>query len=75
MTRQALAAVFAQHGGAHGAAYADQLRRLSFNRLHGYLTGFVDLLFEHEGRWYVVDWKSNQLGADNGRTNPRRCRP
>jgi len=24
----------------------------------------VDLAVEHEGRWHVVDWKSNQLGAD-----------
>lgn len=24
--------------------------------------GFVDLVFVHDGRWYVVDWKSNHLG-------------
>ena len=28
----------------------------------GFLRGFVDLVFEHEGRWYVLDWKSNKLG-------------
>lgn len=28
----------------------------------GFLRGFVDLVFEHEGRWYIVDWKSNHLG-------------
>ena len=26
----------------------------------GYLTGFVDLLFRHNGRYYIVDWKSNR---------------
>lgn len=26
----------------------------------GYLTGFVDLLFRHDGRYYIVDWKSNR---------------
>ena len=26
--------------------------------------GFIDLVFEHEGRYYVVDYKSNWLGAD-----------
>ena len=28
----------------------------------GFLHGFVDLVFEHDGRWHVLDWKSNRLG-------------
>ena len=28
----------------------------------GYIKGVVDLFFEHEGKYYVVDWKSNWLG-------------
>ena len=32
--------------------------------LQGMLTGFIDLVFEHEGRWYVADYKSNYLGPD-----------
>jgi exodeoxyribonuclease V beta subunit len=28
----------------------------------GFFTGFVDLVFEHEGRYYLVDYKSNYLG-------------
>lgn len=36
--------------------------RLSFGRLQGYLKGFIDLVFEHQGRYYVLDWKSNHLG-------------
>ncbi|MEJ8840161.1 exodeoxyribonuclease V subunit beta [Ramlibacter sp. AN1133] len=32
-------------------------------QLHGMLKGFVDLVFEHEGRYYVADYKSNRLGA------------
>jgi exodeoxyribonuclease V beta subunit len=63
-SRFALASCFEMHGGADGARYADQLRRLPLARLHGFLTGFVDLVFRHQDRWYVVDWKSNQLGAD-----------
>lgn len=27
-----------------------------------YLKGFIDLMFEYEGRYYLVDWKSNFLG-------------
>lgn len=29
----------------------------------GYMKGFIDLVFRHGGRWYIVDYKSNWLGA------------
>ena len=32
--------------------------------LNGMLKGFMDLVFEHEGRYYVADYKSNWLGPD-----------
>ncbi len=28
-----------------------------------FLKGYIDLLFLHEGRYYIADWKSNDLGA------------
>ena len=34
---------------------------LSDETLRGYLTGFIDLLFMHEGRFWVLDWKSNAV--------------
>lgn len=34
-------------------------------QLHGMLMGFADLVFEHEGRYWVLDYKSNHLGADD----------
>jgi exodeoxyribonuclease V beta subunit len=46
--------------------YADQLRRLDEKQVHGYLKGYVDLVFEHDGRWYIIDWKSNHLGNTAG---------
>ena len=30
--------------------------------LQGMLTGFVDLFFQHNGKYYILDWKSNYLG-------------
>ncbi|NML45780.1 exodeoxyribonuclease V subunit beta [Ramlibacter sp. G-1-2-2] len=33
------------------------------NQLNGMLKGFIDLVFAHEGRYYVADYKSNRLGA------------
>ncbi|MGE8067018.1 exodeoxyribonuclease V subunit beta [Pseudomonas sp. NPDC089569] len=33
--------------------------------LNGMFKGFIDLTFEHEGRYYVADYKSNWLGIDD----------
>ncbi len=40
-------------------------RGLEPERLNGMLKGFMDLVFEHEGRYYVADYKSNWLGPDD----------
>ncbi|MDT8425837.1 MAG: exodeoxyribonuclease V subunit beta [Methyloprofundus sp.] len=34
---------------------------LSEKQMQGYLTGFIDLIFVHQGRYYVLDYKSNAL--------------
>ncbi|MBW2273799.1 MAG: UvrD-helicase domain-containing protein [Deltaproteobacteria bacterium] len=44
-------------------AYGDRLEGLGFTPLTGHLRGFIDLVFRHEERWYVVDYKSNHLGS------------
>lgn len=33
--------------------------------LNGMFKGFIDLAFEHDGRYYVADYKSNWLGPDD----------
>jgi hypothetical protein len=33
--------------------------------LNGMFKGFIDLTFEHDGRYYVADYKSNWLGPDD----------
>ncbi|PTU74412.1 exodeoxyribonuclease V subunit beta [Pseudomonas mangrovi] len=38
--------------------------RLEFDSLKGFMKGFIDLTFEHAGRWYILDYKSNWLGPD-----------
>lgn len=38
--------------------------KLTFSVLEGYLRGFIDLVFEHGGKWYVLDWKSNKIGSN-----------
>jgi exodeoxyribonuclease V beta subunit len=40
-------------------------------QLHGMLKGFTDLVFEHDGRFWVLDYKSNALGpGDAAYTKP-----
>jgi exodeoxyribonuclease V beta subunit len=64
LTRERLAAVFAQYATVPVPAdYAARVRDLGFAPLAGFLRGFMDLVFEHNGRWYVVDYKSNHLGV------------
>ena len=40
--------------------------------IDGFLRGFIDLTFEHEGRWYVLDYKSNWLGDQAEDYEPER---
>ena len=40
----------------------------------GILNGIVDLIFEHDGKYYIVDWKTNWLGASDADYTPDRVR-
>lgn len=42
--------------------YLEVLSQLSFRQSRGMLQGFIDLIFTHNGRFYILDWKSNHLG-------------
>jgi exodeoxyribonuclease V beta subunit len=58
-----LAAVFRRHGGPLvSGSYANRLEGLGFEPMYGALKGFVDLVFRHQGRWWLVDYKTNHLG-------------
>ena len=41
--------------------YANSVRQLDFEPLAGYLRGFIDLVFEHNRRTYVLDYKSTSI--------------
>lgn len=39
-----------------------RLERLSFAPSLGFMKGYIDMVFRHQGRFYLLDWKSNYLG-------------
>ncbi|UTD55723.1 exodeoxyribonuclease V subunit beta [Halomonas sp. MS1] len=47
---------------------------LDADTLNGMLKGFIDLAFEHQGRFYVLDWKSNYLGPNDSDYEPEALR-
>ncbi|EPT0781055.1 exodeoxyribonuclease V subunit beta [Enterobacter hormaechei] len=38
---------------------------LNFRQVQGMLKGFIDLVFRHDGRYYLLDYKSNWLGENS----------
>ena len=42
--------------------FQEQLGRVYFSPVKGFVHGFMDLVFSYNGRYYIVDWKSNHLG-------------
>ena len=58
LNAQALNPLLAQHD-----ELSAQAGKLEFMQVKGMLKGFIDLTFEYQGRWYVLDYKSNWLGA------------
>ena len=59
----ALLALLHRHGLLrHRSAFGTRAR------LEGLMTGLIDLTYGHDGRWYVLDYKSNQLPAYDAAT-------
>ncbi|WP_420455340.1 exodeoxyribonuclease V subunit beta [Rubrivirga sp.] len=68
---RALADVFRTHGTPpFGADYADAVAALSRDAVDGLMVGEIDLVARADGRWWVVDWKSNRLGDDASAYTP-----
>jgi len=38
------------------------IERLRFDPCRGFMRGFMDMVFHWQGRFFLVDWKSNHLG-------------
>jgi exodeoxyribonuclease V beta subunit len=47
----------------NNSIFERQLDRLIFSPVRGFMKGFIDLVFEYQGKFYLADWKSNYLGS------------
>jgi exodeoxyribonuclease V beta subunit len=55
--------LFANIGIHSGKSPHEGFSRLEFSPIHGFMKGFMDCIIEHDGRYYLIDWKSNYLGG------------
>ncbi len=63
LSAEFLSRPFIDHPQGIPAGYVESLRALRFIPLRGFLKGFIDLVCVFEGKWYLLDYKSNHLGV------------
>ncbi len=62
VTLQGLQHLFGQETGPGIHGLSEEMDRLRLSPTRGFMRGYMDLVFEWEGRFFLVDWKSNFLG-------------
>ncbi len=64
VTPKKLGNIFSKHGrGELQGDLPERMERLNFSPTQGFMKGFMDLVFQYNGRYYLLDWKSNYLGG------------
>jgi exodeoxyribonuclease V beta subunit len=61
---ESLRAVLTDADNGLDAELRQAAQSLDFSTVRGFFKGFIDLVFEQDGLYYLVDYKSNYLGAD-----------
>ncbi len=64
MEPQGLAERLSEHGYAERDSWRAAIERLGFSPTQGVMKGFIDLVFEVDGRYWIADYKSNWLGPE-----------
>lgn len=68
-----LSACLQQYSSPALQEYFQRLAHISIS--NGYLRGFIDLMFQRDGAWHILDWKSNALAAyDRDSLHQEMCR-
>jgi exodeoxyribonuclease V beta subunit len=63
VSKSDLADCFSSSGtGGIFREFPAMIEGLHFDPSRGFMRGFIDLVFGYNGRYYIVDWKSNYLG-------------
>lgn len=62
LSPQKLQAVFEKYG-EDNTEFVEKLGQINFTEFKGFMKGFIDLIFQKNGRFYILDWKSNYLGV------------
>jgi exodeoxyribonuclease V beta subunit len=56
--------IFAKYAGPElSKDFPKRIERLDFTPVRGFMRGFIDMVFQFQGQFYLVDWKSNLLGS------------
>lgn len=75
ISNQTLQKTLARHLGEHlPDALPGRIGRLRFAPVRGFMRGFIDLVFQYKGRFYLADWKSNDLGPTADHYMPEHLR-
>ncbi|MEE8416897.1 MAG: hypothetical protein V3S05_11530, partial [Desulfobacterales bacterium] len=62
--------IFADYGPHDiSADFPTQLGKLTFSPVEGFMKGYIDMVFKYDGRYYLLDWKSNFLGMSSADYN------
>jgi len=62
LTPDRLQRLLSEAGIAPASGFPEGIGRLRFQPVRGFMRGYMDLVFRHAGRVYLVDWKTNFLG-------------
>ena len=67
VTPKKIRKIFSDYGGINiPAEFPSNMERLSFSPSRGFMKGYIDMIFRHNDKFYLVDWKSNHLGNNTG---------
>jgi len=64
-TPGSLSAIFSEYAitaDPDTTAFRKKIGRLEFRPVQGFMRGFIDLVFQYAGKYYLLDWKTNHLG-------------
>ncbi|WP_206485700.1 exodeoxyribonuclease V subunit beta [Thalassotalea sp. G2M2-11] len=64
--------LIAHRDNAEGGSVSKRLHISYHRQLKGMMHGFIDLIFEHQGKFYLADYKSNHLGEQLQDYSPQR---